>query len=113
MRAAFVLTAVPRTMSSGAATASPEPRGLQAPGGQDARPCSPRPRLQKLLGVPGSDPSRVNDLLLLRPDGGEQGEPAGQERGRTRHVVFFHGDIQVSDGCGADGEGADLSRAAG
>ncbi|KAL6101146.1 uncharacterized protein ACO6RY_08132 [Pungitius sinensis] len=50
---------------------------------------SPRQRLQKLLAVPGHEPSRVNDLLLLRPDAHGHTEDSGY-----RHVVFFHGDIQ-------------------
>lgn len=73
----FILT----TMTSVAATASTKAPGL---------------RLQKLLSVPGSDPRRVNDLLLLRPDPGGQRDPEAKEKSSNRHVVFFHGDIQVS-----------------
>ncbi|XP_068602131.1 mitochondrial protein C2orf69 homolog [Brachionichthys hirsutus] len=51
---------------------------------------SPWRRLQKLPSVPGRDPGRVNDLLLLRPD--ELHSPT--ERSGNAHVVFFHGDIQ-------------------
>lgn len=80
----FILT----TMTSVAATASTKAPGL--------REC-PGPRLQKLLSVPGSDPRRVNDLLLLRPDPGGQGDPGAKEESSNRHVVFFHGDIQVSE----------------
>lgn len=69
-------------MTSVAATASFKPPGQ---------------RLQKLLSVPGSDPRRVNDLLLLRPDTSGQSDPGAKERSHG-HVVFFHGDIQVSDG---------------
>lgn len=76
------------TMTSVAATASTKAPGLRE---------SPGPRLQKLLSVPGSDPRRVNDLLLLRPDPGGQGDPGPEEKSSNRHVVFFHGDIQVSD----------------
>lgn len=100
VRAGFILTAVPKTMTSVAATTSSEPRGLHASVGRDARFGSPRRRLQKLLAVPGSDPSRVNDLLLLRPDADDRSDSAVKERSSNRHVVFFHGDIQVRDGCG-------------
>lgn len=81
----FALITAAETMTSvAAATASSEPRGLSTG--------SPRLRLQKLLAVPGDDPSRVNDLLLLRPEADSAPEP--KERSRDRHVVFFHGDIQ-------------------
>ncbi|KAM9364644.1 mitochondrial protein C2orf69 homolog [Pholidichthys leucotaenia] len=52
---------------------------------------SPRRRLQRLLAVPGYAPGRVNDLLLLRP---KDDRNTGQEESGSRHVVFFHGDIQ-------------------
>lgn len=54
---------------------------------------SERRGLQRLPAVPGHVPNRVNDLLLLRPEA----EPQEEER-RSRHVVFFHGDIQVRRG---------------
>lgn len=79
----FILPTATKAMTSIAATASSNPPGQ---------------RLQKLLSVPGSDPRRVNDLLLLRPDAGGQSDPAAKERSHCRHVVFFHGDIQVSGG---------------
>lgn len=87
----FSITTVAKTMTSVAATTSPEPRGLHA-----SSSGSPRQRLQKLLAVPGYDPGRVNDLLLLRPD--TDGQTASGPKGESsnRHVVFFHGDIQVS-----------------
>ncbi|XP_032385576.1 mitochondrial protein C2orf69 homolog [Etheostoma spectabile] len=76
-------------------TSSGPPPGLHAPAGRDARSRSPRQRLQKLLAVPGCDPSRVNDLLLLRPDaGGPTAADPEQEESGHAHVVFFHGDIQ-------------------
>lgn len=72
-------------------------------------PCdSPQQSLQRLLAVPGSEPYRVNDLLLLRPEAdGSLGESDTEERRCNRHVVFFHGDIQVSlSGTGVeDGRG--------
>lgn len=83
-------------MTSVAATTSSEPRGLHASASRDARSGSPRQRLQKLLAVPGCHPSRVNDLLLLRPDTDGQTAPEPKEGSSNRHVVFFHGDIQVS-----------------
>ncbi|XP_028291742.1 mitochondrial protein C2orf69 homolog [Gouania willdenowi] len=48
--------------------------------------------LQRLLAVPGHVPSKTNDLLLLLRPHGDPGA-AGEERD-SRHVVFFHGDIQ-------------------
>jgi len=77
------------------ATSSSEAPGLSASASRGARAGSPRQRLQKLLSVPGYDPSRVNDLLLLRPDADHRAAAGPEEEGRDRHVVFFHGDIQV------------------
>lgn len=88
----FILT----TMTSVAATASTKAPGLRESPGVDAHSGTPGLRLQKLLSVPGSDPRRVNDLLLLRPDPGGQRDPEAKEKSSNRHVVFFHGDIQVS-----------------
>ncbi|KAF1382244.1 hypothetical protein PFLUV_G00141690 [Perca fluviatilis] len=81
-------------MTSVAATTSSEPPGLHAAASRDVRSGSPRLRLQKLLAVPGCDPSRVNDLLLLRPDTDGQTTAEPKEESRNAHVVFFHGDIQ-------------------
>lgn len=94
----FALIAVAKAMTSVAATTSSEPRGLHVAAGRDARSVSPRQRLQKLLAVPGHVPSRVNDLLLLRPDTDGQSNVTteAKEKCSNRHVVFFHGDIQVS-----------------
>lgn len=83
-------------MTSVAATTSSESRGLHAAAGREACSGSPRQRLQKLPAVPGCVPSRVNDLLLLRPDADNQSTSEPKERSNNRHVVFFHGDIQVS-----------------
>lgn len=93
----FILITVDETMTSVAATTSFDPPGLRASASRDAHCGSPRQRLQKLLAVPGSDPSRVNDLLLLRPDSDGQNGSEQKEKSSNRHVVFFHGDIQVSD----------------
>lgn len=90
----FTLTTVAKAMTSVTATTSPELRGLHASASRDARSGSPRRRLQKLLAVPGSAPSRVNDLLLLRPDTDDPRDPEEEEKSSNRHVVFFHGDIQ-------------------
>ncbi|XP_056281205.1 mitochondrial protein C2orf69 homolog isoform X2 [Pseudoliparis swirei] len=84
--------AVAQNMTS--ATSSSEAPGLSASASRGARAGSPRQRLQKLLSVPGYDPSRVNDLLLLRPDADHRAAAGPEEEGRNRHVVFFHGDIQ-------------------
>lgn len=81
--------------SRGAGSGSPQPRRWR--------------RLQRLSSVPGHEPNRVNDLILLRPEpDGPTGSGSGsrsrpekekekeEERsGGSRHVVFFHGDIQV------------------
>lgn len=94
----FTIIAVAKAMTSVAATTSSEPRGLHVAASRDARTVSPRQRLHKLLAVPGHVPSRVNDLLLLRPDtdGQSHGNSEPKEKSSNRHVVFFHGDIQVS-----------------
>ncbi|XP_029936162.1 mitochondrial protein C2orf69 homolog [Myripristis murdjan] len=93
----FSLIAVAKVMSSVAGTSSSEPPGRCPSETRDAQPGSPQ-RLQRLVAVPGSDPSRVNDLLLLRPTEepsrcGSDTEPAEDGSSNT-HVVFFHGDIQ-------------------
>ncbi|XP_051260010.1 mitochondrial protein C2orf69 homolog isoform X2 [Dicentrarchus labrax] len=90
----FSLITVAQTMTSVAATTSSEPRGLQASAGRDARTGSPRQRLQKLRAVPGYNPNRVNDLLLLRADTDHLTATQPKESSNNRHVVFFHGDIQ-------------------
>ncbi|XP_077436328.1 mitochondrial protein C2orf69 homolog [Vanacampus margaritifer] len=46
-------------------------------------------RLHKLLGVPGCEANMLNDLLLLRP-----GDDNDSQADSSKHVVFFHGDIQ-------------------
>ncbi|XP_077392435.1 mitochondrial protein C2orf69 homolog [Festucalex cinctus] len=47
-------------------------------------------RLHKLLAVPGCKSNMLNDLLLLRPGDGHD----SQADSSSKHVVFFHGDIQ-------------------
>lgn len=81
-----------------------DPCRLRASASRD-RPCdSPQQRLERLLAVPGSEPYRVNDLLLLRPEADDSLEVSDtKETPCNRHVVFFHGDIQVSPS-GADVE---------
>nr|XP_020462198.1 UPF0565 protein C2orf69 homolog [Monopterus albus]XP_020462199.1 UPF0565 protein C2orf69 homolog [Monopterus albus] len=85
--AGFTLITVAKAMSSVAATTSAETRGLHVAASRDARCGSPLQRLQRLLAVPGYVPSRVNDMLLLRPD-------TDGHKYHNKHVVFFHGDIQ-------------------
>lgn len=92
----FTLIYVARNMTSVAATTSSEPPGLHSSASGDGRSGSPRQRLQKLPAVPGYDPSRVNDLLLLRPETDRETDAEPKEKSSNRHVVFFHGDIQVS-----------------
>ncbi|XP_056145260.1 mitochondrial protein C2orf69 homolog [Lampris incognitus] len=80
----FSLKTVAKAMSSAAGTSSSE----HCPSGTpETHPGYPQ-RLQRLSTVPGSCPSRVNDLLLLRP------ADQGQDGSRDAHVAFFHGDIQ-------------------
>ncbi|XP_033842844.1 mitochondrial protein C2orf69 homolog [Periophthalmus magnuspinnatus] len=63
-------------------------RGLGAPAGpRDARSLSPPQELHRLGAVPGRDPNRTNDMLLLPPQIQDHGSA-------SKHVVFFHGDIQ-------------------
>lgn len=93
----LLLTTAGKTMTSVAATTCCDPPGLHASPSLDVRFAIPQQRLQKLLAVPGCEPNRLNDLLLLRPDADGQSDPESQEKSNNRHVVFFHGDIQVSD----------------
>lgn len=92
----FTLITVAKAMTSVASTTSSQSRGLHAAASRDACNESPWKRLQRLPAVPGSAPNRVNDLLLLRPDTNNQNAPHPKEKSCNRHVVFFHGDIQVS-----------------
>ncbi|KAM3607390.1 uncharacterized protein V6R79_006906 [Siganus canaliculatus] len=87
-----LLAAYKAMTSVATTTASSEPRGLHASASRDACSGSPQRRLQRLPAVPGCDPGRVNDLLLLRPEA--DGGPEGKEKSGNKHVVFFHGDIQ-------------------
>lgn len=58
--------------------------GAMSSGAGEEQGHTPPHELQRLDAVPGCDPSRSNDLLLLRP----------KTQGDNRHVLFFHGDIQ-------------------
>nr|XP_023679642.1 UPF0565 protein C2orf69 homolog isoform X1 [Paramormyrops kingsleyae] len=49
------------------------------------------PHLLRLAAVPGSQPRRTNDLLMLRP-ACAQDQRSSEDQ--SRHVVFFPGDIQ-------------------
>lgn len=82
------LTLVSATKAMTSLTKCSESRGFRAPDSRDARPGCPRQELQRLAAVPGCDPNRTNDLLLLRP------QTQGHTSSSSRHVVFFHGDIQ-------------------
>ncbi|KAM4608376.1 mitochondrial protein C2orf69 homolog [Polymixia lowei] len=87
------IIAAARVMSSVAGTSSGHPV-LCASGAPDVRPESP----QRLAAVPGYDPGRLNDLLLLRPSEEQCRSVAdadlAQDGSGDAHVVFFHGDIQ-------------------
>lgn len=89
----ITLLSLTKTMTSLAGMASTEPPALYASASRDARTGSTQRTLQRLVAVPGSEPSRANDLLLLRPDA-EEGRDASEPWDGNRHVVFFHGDIQ-------------------
>ncbi|XP_041857369.1 UPF0565 protein C2orf69 homolog isoform X1 [Melanotaenia boesemani] len=82
----FAFISMAKTMTSVAVTTSRELQGLHGSG-------SPRKKLQKLLGVPGYGPNRVNDLLLVRPVSDGESNSDLMENS-NKHVVFFHGDIQ-------------------
>ncbi|XP_058468433.1 mitochondrial protein C2orf69 homolog [Solea solea] len=91
LRARFALITAVQAMSSvTVTTSSSRCPGLHAAVGPDE--CTRSPLLQRLLALPGSVQSRVNDLLLLRPE--PESCPEAKERSINRHVVFFHGDIQ-------------------
>ncbi|XP_061548777.1 mitochondrial protein C2orf69 homolog [Phycodurus eques] len=49
-------------------------------------------RIHKLVAVPGCKPNMLNDLLLLRPGNGHDSQ--AENTSNSKHVVFFHGDIQ-------------------
>ncbi|XP_005366410.1 UPF0565 protein C2orf69 homolog [Microtus ochrogaster] len=72
----------PLLASSGASVPGSQPRAMSAGGG--ARGCCPR--LQRST-VPGSDPERRNELLLLAA-----GDEAALEP--RHHVLYFPGDVQ-------------------
>lgn len=92
----FTLLTAAKAMTSVAPNTSSESRGLRAAASRDAYSGSPLQRLQRLSAVPGCVPSRVNDLLLLRPDTDNQCTSEPKEKSNNKHVMFFHGDIQVS-----------------
>ncbi|KAJ8252806.1 hypothetical protein GJAV_G00205830 [Gymnothorax javanicus] len=87
------LLAVARTMS--AAAGSSEGRGLRLSGSSGPHSSSP-PRLHRLSDVPGYEPRRVNDVLLLSPAGADnlRGSNTEADKEGCAHVVFFPGDIQ-------------------
>lgn len=83
------LVSVARAMSGLPGMTCSGSRVLGAPAGsRDAPSDSPPQELLRLDAVPGCDPSRTNDLLLLRP------KTRDNSCTSSRHVVFFHGDIQ-------------------
>jgi hypothetical protein len=85
--------------------------GAMSQGGIGGARCSPsaegrRPRCLQLSTVPGADPQRSNELLLLATAGeGPQrrnlpGDPAKEEPQPPpqHHVLYFPGDVQVTRG---------------
>ncbi|KAI1899412.1 hypothetical protein AGOR_G00061520 [Albula goreensis] len=91
--AGLSLIAVARSMS-GAAGSSEGP-GLCLAGASGSRTGSP-PRLIRLADVPGYEPHRVNDMLLLCPTEAQSRHGSDTEAAEegSQHVVFFPGDIQ-------------------
>lgn len=61
-----------------------------------------RPRCLQLSAVPGSDPQRSNELLLLAAEGPERRDLSGDrapeepQPSPQHHVVYFPGDVQVT-----------------
>lgn len=96
LAAGLSLIAVARSMS--AVTGSSEVPGFCLAGAGDSLSGSP-PRLLRLADVPGHEPHRVNDMLLLSPAGAQSLCGSGTEAAEdgSQHVVFFPGDIQVRD----------------
>lgn len=85
------LVSVAKAMSSSTGLTCSGCRGSEAPvaaGSLDGQSDSPPQELQRLAAVPGRDPSRTNDLLLVRP------KTQDDSCTTSRHVLFFHGDIQ-------------------
>lgn len=84
-----------KAMSAAVGSSPFEPPEHCLPGVQETRPGSP-PRLRRLVDIPGCQPDRVNDLLLLsNVTSDSQGRCGSDAEDRSAHVVFFPGDIQV------------------
>ncbi|XP_035629026.1 mitochondrial protein C2orf69 homolog isoform X1 [Oncorhynchus keta] len=83
-----------KAMSAAAGSSPFEPPEHCLPGVQETRPGSP-PQLRRLVDIPGCQPDRVNDLLLLsNVTSDSQGRCGSDTEDRSAHVVFFPGDIQ-------------------
>uniref|UniRef100_A0A452QBB4 Chromosome 2 open reading frame 69 n=1 Tax=Ursus americanus TaxID=9643 RepID=A0A452QBB4_URSAM len=79
-------------LSLGIAASRSQAETMNLGGGSGAR-CSPsaegrRPQCLQLSTVPGADPQRSNELLLLAA------ETAGEGPERRHHVLYFPGDVQ-------------------
>ncbi|XP_059134271.1 mitochondrial protein C2orf69 homolog [Peromyscus eremicus] len=87
---ALVLLLLRPLLASGDPASGPQARAMNPGGGGGARG-SPADghRLQRST-VPGSDPQRCNELLLLAAGDGEEAAP---EQPR-HHVLYFPGDVQ-------------------
>ncbi|KAL0964048.1 hypothetical protein UPYG_G00317600 [Umbra pygmaea] len=83
-----------KAMNAAVGTFSIDVSELCLPGVQETRHGS-FPRLRRLVGVPGCEPDRVNDMLLLSPESqGRCGSDTDFSENCNSHVVFFPGDIQ-------------------
>ncbi|CAB1346758.1 unnamed protein product [Coregonus sp. 'balchen'] len=84
-----------KAMSAAAGSSYFQAPELCLPGVQETRPGCP-PRVRRLVDIPGCEPDRVNDLLLLSTSEsqGQCGSATEASEERSAHVVFFPGDIQ-------------------
>uniref|UniRef100_A0A8C5L7B2 RIKEN cDNA 1700066M21 gene n=1 Tax=Jaculus jaculus TaxID=51337 RepID=A0A8C5L7B2_JACJA len=82
----------PPLLGLGAASSSSLPARTMSQDGRGGPPGAPsaegrRPRCLHLSAVPGADPQRCNELLLLAAAAGEGAE-------QRHHVLYFPGDVQ-------------------
>ncbi|OBS58024.1 hypothetical protein A6R68_10853 [Neotoma lepida] len=84
---ALVLLLLRPLLASGDSASSPQARAMN-PGGGARGSAADSHRLQRST-VPGSDPQRSNEVLLLAAGEGAASEP-------RHHVLYFPGDVQVT-----------------
>lgn len=86
---ALVLLLLRPLLASGHSASRPQTRAMN-PGGVERGSPEDNHRLQRST-VPGSDPQRSNELLLLTSREGDSPE-------QRHHVLYFPGDVQVTRG---------------